>query len=161
MSESIQKVADQIVVFTLEEQLYAFSLNAVHRVINAVEIRHLPDAPEIISGILNINGRIIPVADIRKRLGLAVHLTSPDDHFIIASAGKREIAIPVDFVTGVRELAPLQLPDAIEKLTSREHIRGVAKLEDDLILIYDLERFLSLDEEKDLHNALNKNGNES
>jgi purine-binding chemotaxis protein CheW len=161
MSEKNHKVDDQIVVFTLDEQLYAFSLGAVLKVINAVEIRRLPKAPDIISGIINVKGRIIPVADIRKRLGLTVHETSPDDHFVIAWSGKREIAIPVDFVTGMMELAPFQITDAIEKLTAGEHVSGVAQLENDLILIYDLECFLSLDEEKDLHYALNKNGNES
>jgi purine-binding chemotaxis protein CheW len=161
MSDKNHKVDDQIVVFTLDEQLFAFSLIAVLKVINAVEIRHLPKAPDIISGIINIKGRIIPVADIRKRLGLTVHETSTDDHFIIACSGKREIAIPVDFVTGIRELTPFQMTDDIAKLTAGEQVSGVAQLENDLILIYDLERFLSLDEEKDLHNALKKNGNES
>ena len=64
MNGSLQTVTDQIVVFSLDELLYALPLQAVVRVIHAVEIRHLPEAPEIISGIINVQGRIIPVADI-------------------------------------------------------------------------------------------------
>jgi purine-binding chemotaxis protein CheW len=68
MSESINIMTDQIVVFTLDEQLYGLPLQAVVKVIHAIEIRHLPKAPEIIAGIINIKGQIIPVVDIRKRL---------------------------------------------------------------------------------------------
>jgi purine-binding chemotaxis protein CheW len=154
MSESLQAKTDQIVVFTLDELLYALPLPAVARVIHAVEIRHLPKAPEIITGIINIKGQIIPVADIRKRFGLAAREIDPDDRLIIADTGKRQVAILVDTVTGIRDLAPRQLAVARESLPFAEHLRGVAKIDDELILIYDLEKFLSLEEEKVLELAL-------
>jgi purine-binding chemotaxis protein CheW len=147
-------MTDQIVVFTLDELLYALPLLAVVKVIHAIEIRHLPEAPEIISGIINVKGRIIPVADIRKRFGLPAREIDPDDRLIIADTGKRQIAILVDFVTGIRDLAPGQHKQAKETFPFAEHLRGVAKVDDELILIYDLEQFLSLDEEKELEHAL-------
>jgi purine-binding chemotaxis protein CheW len=148
------KMTDQIVVFTLDELPYALSLNAVVRVIYAIEIRRLPEAPEIISGIINVQGRIIPVIDIRKRFGLAKREIDPDDRLIIADTGKRKVAILVDTVTGIRDLAPRQLAVAKEMLPFAEHLRGVAKIDDQLILIFDLEQFLSLDEGKELEHAL-------
>jgi purine-binding chemotaxis protein CheW len=154
MSEASQTATDQIVVFTLDEQLYALPLTSVARVIHAVEIRHLPKAPEIIAGIINIKGQIIPVANIRNRLGLAEHEIDPDDRLIIADTGKREVAILVDTVTGIRDLAPGQQKQAKETLPFAEHLKGVAKVDDELILIYDLEQFLSLDEEKELEQAM-------
>jgi len=154
MNESLQTVTDQIVVFSLDELLYALPLQTVVRVIHAVEIRHLPKAPEIISGIINVKGRIIPVADIRKRFGLVTREIDPDDRLIIADTGKRQIAILVDTVTGIRDLAPAQQKKAEETLPFAEHLRGVARIDDVLILIYDLEKFLSLDEEKKLEKAL-------
>ena len=108
MSESFHTATDQIVVFTLDELLYALPLPTVVKVIHAVEIRHLPKAPEIISGIINVKGQIIPVADIRKRFGLAAREIDPDDRMIIADTGKRQVAILVDTVTGIRDLAPRQ-----------------------------------------------------
>ena len=90
MSESINIITDQIVVFTLDEQLYGLPLQAVDKVIHVVEIRHLPKAPEIITGIINIKGKIIPVVDIRKRLELATHEIDPDDRLIITDTGKRD-----------------------------------------------------------------------
>ena len=154
MNGSFQTVTEQIVVFTLDELFYALPLHAVARVIHAIEIRHLPEAPEVISGIINVQGKIIPVADIRKRFGLAEREIEPDDRIIIADTGKRQIAIPVDTVTGIRDLVPRQLAVAREALPFAKHLRGVAKVESEIILIYDLEEFLSLDEEKVLEQAL-------
>jgi purine-binding chemotaxis protein CheW len=160
MNVSIHTVAEKIVVFTLDEQLYALYLQSVKKVIHAIEIRHLPEAPEIITGIINIKGRIIPVADIRKRFGLPTREIDQDSHLIIADTGKREVAILVDIVTGIRELTPTQLSVAKETLPFAEYIRGVAKLDDDLVLIYDLDHFLSLDEEMELEHALKTDNNE-
>jgi purine-binding chemotaxis protein CheW len=154
MSKSFPTATDQIVVFTLDELLYALPLQTVLRVIHAMEIRHLPEAPEIISGIINVQGRIIPVVDIRKRFGLQVKEIDPDNRFIIADAGKRQVAILVDTVTGIRYLAAGQQKQAEETLQFSEHLRGITKIDDELILIYDLEQFLSLDEETELEKAL-------
>ncbi len=149
-------MTDQIVVFTLDELSYAFPLHTVLKVIHAIEIKHLPQAPEIISGIINVQGRIIPVADIRKRLGLAEREVDPDDRLIIADTGKKEVAILVDSVSGIIDIDPLQLSAVGETLPFAKHLRGVAKVENELILIYDLEEFLSLEEEKVLELALKK-----
>jgi purine-binding chemotaxis protein CheW len=161
MSESFQTATDQIVEFTLDELSFALSLPAVEKVIHAVEIRHLPKAPEIITGIINVKGQIIPVADIRKRFGLGAREIDPDNRLIIADTGKRQVAILVDTVTGIMDLAPGQLSVAKETLPFSEHIRGVAKVDNGLILIFDLDRFLSLDEEKELDQALKTKDNES
>jgi purine-binding chemotaxis protein CheW len=147
-------MADQILVFMLDDQPFALSLPGVVKVIHAVEIRHLPKAPEIISGIINVNGRIIPVADIRKRFGLAEHEIVPDDRFIIADTGKREIAILADSISGIMDLTAGPQEQIRTTLPFAEHLRGVAKIDEGLVLIYDLDRFLSLDEENELEKAL-------
>jgi purine-binding chemotaxis protein CheW len=148
---------DQIVIFSLDELLYAIPLPNVLKIIHAIEIRNLPQAPEIISGIINLKGQIIPVADIRKRFGLPEHETGPDDHIIIADTGKRQIALIVDLVTEVSDFSDLQIEQAQKPLPYAKNIKGVAKIGDDLVLIYDLNRFLSLKEEKVLEHALNSN----
>jgi len=154
MNESIHILKEQILVFTLDEQPYALSLHSVVKVIHAIEIRHLPNAPEIIAGIINIKGQIIPVADIRKRFGLIAHEIDPDDRLIIADTGKRQVAILVDSVTGISDLESGQQKRVKEMLPFAEHLRGVAKTDNELILIYDLEQFLSLEEENVLDQAL-------
>jgi purine-binding chemotaxis protein CheW len=157
LSQPAFETTDQIVIFSLDELLYGIPLPNVLKVIHAIEIRNLPQAPEIISGIINIKGQIIPVADIRKRFGLPEHETGPDDHIIIADTGKRQIALIVDLVTEVSDFSDLQFDHAQTPLPYAQNIQGVAKIGDDLVLIYDLNRFLSFDEEKVLEDALNSN----
>lgn len=154
MNELLHIVTDQIVVFSLDGLHYALPLYTVIRVVHAVEIRFLPKAPKIISGIINLQGRVIPVINIRKRFGLAERETDLDDRMIIADTGKRQVAILVDTVTGMRDIAPGQMEQARETLLFAEHLKGVAKIDDELILIYDLEQFLSLEEEKVLEQAI-------
>ena len=153
MNDSLQTTADQILVFTLDELSYALPLSIVVKVIHSIEIRHLPKAPEIISGIINIKGQIIPVADIRKRFGLVEREIDPDDKLIIADTGKRQVAILVGSVIGIRDLATRQFANSKEALPFAEYSWGVANVDNELILIYDFEKFLSLDEEKVLEQA--------
>jgi purine-binding chemotaxis protein CheW len=152
--DSNQTTINKILIFTLDELTYALQLPAVVRVIHAMETRRLPKSPEIISGIINVQGQIIPVIDIRKRFGLAEHETDPDDRMIIADTGKRKIAMFVDTVTGIKELTSLQFSDSKKALPFAGYIKGVAKVDNELILIYDLEQFLSLDEETVLEQAM-------
>ncbi len=149
-----QTIINEILIFTLDELTYALQLPAVARVIHAMEARPLPKSPEIISGIINVQGQIIPVVDIRKRFGLAERETDIDDRIIIADTGKRRIAMFVDTVTGIKELSSRQFSDFGKELPFAAYIKGVAKLDNELILIYDLEQFLNLDEELVLEQAL-------
>ena len=157
-SKQIHLIMNQIVVFTIDELLYALPLNSVVRVIYVVEITPLPKAPEIISGIINVRGQIIPVIDVRKRFGLASREITPADQLILADTGKRQVAILVDTVTGLKDITPRQHVEIKETLPFAEYISGVAKIEDGLILIYDLEKFLNLSEENELEHALSNLG---
>lgn len=143
-----------IVVFTLDEPRYALLLSAVERVVRAVEMTPLPKAPEIVLGIINVQGRIVPVIDVRKRFRLPAREMELEDRFIIASTPRRPVALVVDSVAGVRELADGQMVCVERSLPFAEYLKGVAKLEDNLVLIHDLDQFLSLDEEKVLNAAL-------
>jgi purine-binding chemotaxis protein CheW len=155
-----QKESDveQIVVFTIDGQLYALPLKTVLRVIHIVEIMKLPKAPEIIKGIINVAGQIIPVVDVRKRFGVVTREIDPNDQLVIADTGKRKLALWVDTVNGVNSMTQHQNFETKEIMPFAQFIKGVAKIENDMILIYDLEQFLSLTEEMVLEQALlNKN----
>ena len=156
MNDSLNKALDKILVFTLDELNFALPLDNVLKVIHVVAIRSLPKAPEIITGIINVKGQIIPVADIRKRLKLAEHEIDPDDRLIITDTGQRQIALLVDSVADIRDLSTAQMTSAIYTLPFAKHLRGVAKMEDGMALIYNLDQFLSIDEEQLLEEALVK-----
>jgi len=147
---------EQIVVFTVDQINYALHLSSVIRVVHAVEITPLPKAPSIISGIINVQGQIIPVIDVRKRFGLPTQELKIDDQLIIANTGKRQVCLWVTSVSGTQQIEPWQKVNTKEKLNYIEYISGVAKINEELVLIYDLEQFLHLDEEIELDGALAK-----
>src|SRR5450759_3745854 len=90
-----------LVLFHLDEQRYALHLPAVERVVRAVEVTPLPKAPEIVLGVINAHGQVIPVVDVRKRFRLPEREMELDDHIMIARTPKRLLALPVDLVEGV------------------------------------------------------------
>ena len=105
-------------------------------------------------GVVNMQGRIIPVVNIRRRFRLPEREVALSDRMIIAQTSRRCVALMVDGVSGVveRPAEELVTPDKI--LHQMEYLDGVLRLEDGMILIHDLEQFLSLEEEQTLDEAL-------
>jgi purine-binding chemotaxis protein CheW len=144
----------QLVPFFLDDHFYALYLDVVERVIPAVEITPLPKAPEIVMGLINIRGKIIPALNIRRQFRLPDRETELTDHFIVASTSKRTVALPADSVGGVIQISDEEIAEAIDILPGLEYVEGVVKLKDGLLLIHDLESFHSLKEETALDEAL-------
>ncbi len=144
----------QLMVFRLDAQGYALHLSVVEKVVRAVEITPLPKAPEIVVGVVNWRGRVVPVVNMRARFGLTAREIDLADRFIFARTGKRVVALIADSVDGVisRSREDILSPERI--VPGIEYIDGVAKLEDGLLLIHDLDKFLSLEEENGLDRAL-------
>ncbi len=144
----------QLVVFGLDNQRYALSLSAVERIVPAVEVTPLPKAPEIVPGVVNVQGRIVPVFNIRKRFRLPERETNLSDRLIIAKTRKRTVALVANSVTGVVELPEGEVAAAETILPRLKYVQGVGRLPDGMIFIHDLDKFLSLGEEKTLVAAL-------
>jgi len=144
----------RLVSFNLDDQKYALFLSAVIRIIRVVEITRLPKAPEIVLGVINMHGLVIPVFDIRKRFRLPPRDTQLDDQMIVASTSKRTVALLVDSVNDVIEIPEEKIIAGKKILPGMEYVEGVVKTEDGMILIHDLETFLSLHEGKALDEAL-------
>ena len=150
-----QTVADSVVVFTLGDLRFALNLAAVERVISAVEITPLPEAPRGVSGVINLQGKIVPVFDLRQRFGLPSREVRLSDHLIIAHTQWRMVALIVDTVGGVVPQNEVNVTPAADILPDLECVTGVMKLDGNLVLVQDLERFLSIEDHEALQLALN------
>ncbi len=146
--------SNQFVVFTLDEQRYALRLSSVERVIPAVDITPLPKAPEIVLGVINVQGEIVPVINVRKRFRLPERELDLSDQLILARTSKRDAVLIADAVTGVIESLEEKVVTADKIAPNIDYVEGVTKVEDGIILIHDLEKFLSLEEEQTLDVAL-------
>ncbi len=146
--------ANPVVVLMLDDIRYALALTSVERVVRGVEVTPLPDAPDIVLGVINVQGRVVPVVDIRRRFRLPARAISVGDQLVIAHTPRRCLALLADAVQGVVECpaGDIVIPDDI--LPDLHYVTGVARLADGLILIHDLDGFLALDEERALEQAL-------
>lgn len=143
-----------LLVFTLDDWRCALELSTVERVYRAVAVTPLPDAPDIVMGVINVRGGVLPVVDIRRRFRLPEKNLTPDDRLIIARSTGCLVALVVDEVTGVIECAEKDITSASAIVSGMEYVEGVARLKDGMILIHDLARFLSLEEKAALEQAL-------
>lgn len=144
----------QIVVFELGDQRFGLLGEDVREVVHAVSITPLPRAPAVVEGVIDVRGNVTAVFDIRRRFGLTAKALEPADHFILARAAGRHVAIRVDRATDLTAIEPGAVENATSVVPRSEHIVGVAKLPDGLVLIHDLAAFLSQAEEEALDRAL-------
>lgn len=135
-----------LLIFLLGSARFGLKTGDVQEIVRAVAIAPLPKAPAIVEGVINIRGRIVPVLDIRSRFGLAPKPLHPDQHFIIAQAGARLVALRVDRAAELLSVSAdaIELPG--QSTPGVEYVAGIARLPDGLVVIHDLDAFLSLDE---------------
>ncbi len=144
----------QVVVFRLDDLMYALPLASTVRVVHAVYITPLPDSPKVIMGLINLEGGILPVFDIRQRFGLPTREIIPDDHFIIVQTKKRMVVIVADEAEGIRELEEKDISARDHFNSSSTYFTGIVKTSAGLILIHDPDLFLSDEENRELNKAV-------
>jgi len=122
----------------------------LHRVVASTP---LPEAPTAIDGIIDVRGTVVAVLDLRARFGLPCRPARPSDHLIVVAATDRKVALradrAVDLVT-----VPAGTDVAAVGLPTDSHLHGVARLDDGLLLIHDVDAFLSDDDAAALDDAL-------
>ena len=143
-------------MFSLDAGRYALPLAAVDRIVRAVEVTHLPTAPPIVRGAIDVQGRVLPVFDLRRRFGLPERDIDPADQFVIARSANRTVVLVVDTAQGVVQSPLSDTTSAASIASGLEHIRGVIRLPDGLVLIQDLDLFLSAAESRALDEALER-----
>jgi len=145
---------NRLVLFVLEEQKYALPLETVDRVVRAVEVTPLPEAPPIIAGVFSLQGRVVPVVDLRRRFHLPERTVDVDDHFVVARSSQRLVALMVDEALGLAgELAGERIP-AAEVVPELNYVDSVVADGSDMIFVLDIERVLTEDEEEALQGSL-------
>ncbi len=144
----------QIVVFALNDRRYGLPLSVVERIVRVVDVTPLPKAPDIVLGVVNVQGRVIAVINVRRRFRLPEREIALTDQMVIARTVRRAVALVVDAVTGVIECSDQQVVVAQDVLPELQYVDGVVKLDDGLIFIHNLDEFLSIEEEAVLDRAL-------
>lgn len=143
-------------LFSIENQRFVIPLSQVEKIVRAVEIVPLPKAPDVVDGIINVQGRILPVVNLRKRFDLSVRPLDVRDHFVVCNTSRRTLAILVDVVMDIIQIPEERIVDQKKIVEKAKYVKGALKLDDGVVLIQDLENLLSLEEEQMLESALEK-----
>ena len=144
----------EVVVFKLDEARGALPVRQVVGLLRMVASVSLPGAPRSIEGLVNYHGEILPVLDVRTRLGGKPTPARPSQALVVARREGRKCAFRVDSVEGLRQLSAAAIQDADRMSPIAGSITGAVALEDGLLLIHDVERFLSAAEAEEMERFL-------
>ena len=141
---------DHILVFAVGDMKHALPVSGVEKVELAAEVTPLPEAPHVVIGAINWRGQILPVLSMRRRLHVPERTTMTSDRLLIVHTSRRRIALLVDEVMGVRPARQEDFTSAEDLSEGLGCVAGAAKIDDGIVLIHDLELFLTEEDEKAL-----------
>jgi purine-binding chemotaxis protein CheW len=148
----------RLVTFIVGGSRYAVPLASVERVLPMVAVRPVPGAPRVVLGAINVEGRVVPVVDLRRRLGLPSRDYGLSAHLLIVQTPRRTLAVTADEAAGVTEIDPTSVAPTEVVLPGLGRVAGIAALPDGLLFIYDIEAFLTPEEEGELGQVLGQAG---
>jgi purine-binding chemotaxis protein CheW len=139
----------QVVVFTIEGKTLGVDILKVQEILRMVEITPFPRMPDFALGAINLRGRIVPVINLRRKLGLPDRPPGPKTCNLLVRSGEQIIGFLVDEVSEVIGLpaAFIESPDQGPAWMCSELFSGLGKLPGRLLVIINPERLLSPQEE--------------
>jgi purine-binding chemotaxis protein CheW len=142
----------QLVSFNIGTEEFGIDILKVQEINRMVDITRVPRAPDFVEGIINLRGKVIPIIDIRKRFNMELAEQDKNTRIVVVDISGQVMGMVVDSVSEVLRIPASTLEPTPEVVTSidSDYIRGVAKLEDRLLIYLDLSKILSGDERHSL-----------
>ena len=146
---------NQIVVFELSSEYFGVEIAKVESIIKMQPITQLPHVPSFVEGVTNLRGKVLPVIDLRKRFGLAPQEADKNSRIIVVSVDRTEVGMIVDGVSEVVSVpeGAVEAAPAITTSVDSTFITGIAKLDQRLVILLDLEKVLTARERDGLAEA--------
>ena len=134
---------NKYVIFKLIDEYYGLDIENVISVEKMQEFTRVPNAPSYVRGVINLRGEVIPVIDLREKLGLKLKSTDENTRIIIVSENEINLGIIVDSSSEVLEIqrSLIDKPLASEE-KSNNYLKGIGKVDGRLIIIIDLEKLI-------------------
>ena len=135
----------ELLTFTLGKESYAIDILKVQEIRGYETPTRIANTPEFIKGVINLRGHIVPIVDLRVKLGLGEARYDSNTVVIILNILKRVVGIVVDSVSDVITLPPDSIKPAPEfgATLKTEYIVGLATSGEELIILVDIERLMS------------------
>ncbi|MCK5706327.1 MAG: chemotaxis protein CheW [Candidatus Aureabacteria bacterium] len=142
----------KIVIFKLSNVSYAIGINSVREVIKPVEFVTLPNSPGYIAGVINLRGHIICCIDLRKKFNFSAEDNEKTRIMIVRIKGTA-VGMIVDEVKEVVSIVKSDIditPSIIDQHLPGHSLVGIAKYDNRLIILVNINNLLSIDELKTL-----------
>lgn len=139
---------EQFVGFMMGEEHYGVDIMAVEEIIRPIDITPVPKAPSFVEGIINLRGRIIPVVDLRKRLGISGFETiSENTRIIVMNIEDKRLGFVVDNVEHVMHI-PTEHMEPAPAMSSKSslYVEAVARTKMGMVIILDILKIFTPDE---------------
>ena len=135
-----------LVTFRLGWQTYALPLECVERVLRMVAITTVPEAPAEVLGLVDLEGEVIPVVDLRRLLGLARQRLHVDDRLLVVRVAQRALAFAVDEATAVLTVGGHVVEAPPAAVARARPLAAVIRRSEGLVLVLDAARLLPEDD---------------
>lgn len=134
------------VFFLIGKEYFGLPVSTVQEILRVDNITKVPHAPDVVKGITNMRGKVLPVIDMRKRLGLKEDEITEQSRILVVSMRARLFGLLVDAVTQVIRISKknIQAPPQDIMTTRSDYIIGVYNTSDNLVIMLDLEKLLIL-----------------
>ncbi|MGC2769934.1 MAG: chemotaxis protein CheW [Candidatus Acidiferrum sp.] len=145
----------QLVGFRIGEETYGVQIGAVREIVRVPEITSVPNAPDMIEGVINLRGKIIPVMDLRKRFGSSAIQPDKKNRILVVDLENRLLGLIVSSASEVLKIPPSEIepPGAVFAEGESSYVTGVGKLKGRLVILLDIARLLRQPEYKKLEEA--------
>lgn len=142
----------QLVTFNIGDEEFAVDILNIQGINRMIEITKIPSAPEFVEGIINLRGKVIPLIDLRRRLGFHQKDYDKSTRFIVVEFHSRIIGFIVDSVNEVLSINRniTEPPPTMVFGVDSSYITSVGKLDDRLLILLDLEKVLTFDQKNEL-----------
>ncbi|WP_295296152.1 chemotaxis protein CheW [uncultured Brachyspira sp.] len=146
-----------LVTFKLGNNEYAIDIMQAKEIIKMEKITLIPNAPDYVEGVINLRGNIIPIVDLKKRFNLDENEGEKNTGIIIVKIDDVDMGIIIDAISKVVSIATsnIQPPPPMLSGIGQKYIKGVAKLEDKLLVVLDLEKLIVGDDDDTEENIEN------
>lgn len=140
----INESAEQLLIFKLGREEYGVDIQKVQEIRNYEKTTLIADQPPYIKGVFNLRGAIVPVLDLRIKFKLKEAPYNDFTVVIILNYNDKTIGIVVDSVSDVLTLnsEQIQKSEHIERFTESGYLKAIGMIEERMIQIVDIERFV-------------------
>jgi purine-binding chemotaxis protein CheW len=133
--DTTKLLLSEVLIFSLDEHRYCLPARCVQEVVRAVQSQPVPNSPRGLEGIIDVHGTIVPVIDLRQRLGITPQKPKLSDHLIIIRREDQLIGIRVDRAIDVRTIEPAMVHNTAGAGYETD---GFIRTQDGIVIVLDL-----------------------